>query len=192
SAPGGKSALGWAGARAGGRPGDEGGIAYRRTGLSLRVPRDPVSDERATTFWESKKEVVRCTNGRKPWVAGGSGPASGSEPSRAATWRARVAPLPRLRRVLPRLRGNAVHLSSPEDDFKGGSLGRFRACPAGSVDEVVELSVDGSRAGTSPADEGVAGNELVDSPLSELCNCPSACRLHMSQAEMEDVHCNRE
>src|SRR5262249_22913659 len=74
---------------------------------------------------------------------------------------------------LPREVGNAVHLSRPEDDFKSGSLGRFRACPTGSVDEVVELSVDGSGAGASPADEGVAGDELVDGPLSELCNCPS-------------------
>src|SRR5262249_54005449 len=50
---------------------------------------------------------------------------------------------------LPRGVGNAVHLSRPEDDFKSGSLGRFRACRTGSVDEVVELSVDGSGAGAS-------------------------------------------
>src|SRR5262249_6862210 len=93
---------------------------------------------------------------------------------------------------LPREVGNAVHLSRPEDDFRSGSLGRFRAGPTGAVDEVVELSVDGSRAGASPADEGIAGDELGDGPLSELCNCPSAGRPDVSQAEMEDVHRHRE
>ncbi len=34
-----------------------------------------------------------------------------------------AGPLPRLRRGLPRLRGNAVHLSRPEDDFEGGDRG---------------------------------------------------------------------
>ena len=77
----------------------------------------------------------------------------------------------------PRGAGNAVHLSRAKDDFKGLSVGRFGPSPTGSVDEVIELSVDGSRAGASPADEGVAGNELVDCPLAEFRHCPSAGRL---------------